>query len=152
MSDRKKDETATVDVEKRYRELVEKLEINRMTDKQAEKLRKKLGTLLRDECNSGALDQITRAVPDGLSTCPGIMRQIHSTGFYLTFEPLDGQDSALSRLMVMMTEGAANSAERALTLDATARTLELNLASKLALTVAALSEALDRHRRNRPAN
>jgi hypothetical protein len=53
--------------------------------------------------------------------------------------------------MVMMTEGAASCAERAVTLDAPGRGLELNLAAKLALTVAALSDAIDRHRcRNLP--
>ena len=142
MSDRKKDGMMTVDVEKRCKELADKLEINQVTDKQAEQLQR----LLRDECDSGALDQITRATPDGLSTSPGIMRQLHSTAFYTTFKPLDGQESALARLMVIMTEGAANSAERALTLDAAARMVEVNLAAKLTLVVAALSQALDRHR------
>ena len=60
--------------------------------------------------------------------------------FYAAFLVRDGQDSALARLIVMLSEGAAGCAERALSLDVAGREIELALASRLALTVSSLSE------------
>ena len=60
--------------------------------------------------------------------------------FYAAFLVQHGQDSALVRLIVMLSEGAAGCAERALSLDVAGREIELALASRLALTVSSLSE------------
>ena len=60
--------------------------------------------------------------------------------FYAAFLVQHGQDSALVRLIVMLSEGAAGCAERALSLDVAGREIEFALASRLALTVSGLSE------------
>jgi hypothetical protein len=145
MSDRKRDTAGTV--ERRLEELKEKLKNHVPTPDEVRRARE----FMTNEANIGAIDQISRAIADGVGTCSAIERQLSASCFYHTFLVGDGQESALSRLMVMMTEGAASCAERGVTLDAPGRGLELNLAAKLALTVAALSDAIDRHRcRNLP--
>ena len=141
MSDRKRDKAGTV--ERRLEEVNAKLENYVPTPDES----RRVGKLLSDEASIGAMDQISRGTANGIGTCSAIERQLSAAGFYGTFCAIDGQESAISRLIVMLTEGAASCAERAVTLDTPGRGLELNLEVKLALTVTALSNALDSHRR-----
>ena len=73
-------------------------------------------------------------------------RMVSTAAFYQTFHPSDGNESALSCLMIAATTHAMDCFERAVRLDHPIRAIELNLASKLAMTTAALSKALDEHR------
>jgi hypothetical protein len=143
MSDRKRDKAGTV--ERRLEELKAKLENYVPTPDDG----RRAGKLLRDEASTGAVDQISRGIADGIATCSTAERQLSATALYGTFCASDGQESALSRLIVMLTEAAASCAERAVALDAPGRGLELNLAAKLSLTMAALSNELDGHRRRK---
>jgi hypothetical protein len=140
MSDRKRHKDGTV--ERKLEELKAKLSNHVPTREEAQRA----SQFLRDEATTGAMDQIARGIPNGIGICSGVERQLSAASLYHTFCASDGQESALSRLIVMMTEGAASCAERAVTADGPTRAVEFNLASKLCLTAAALSDALDRHR------
>jgi len=128
------DGSISADAEKAFQELSQSLECREQITKEDVKWSRKL---ILDECNEGAHDQV-------IGACSGVKRKLKAASFY-------GQDSALARLIVMLSEGAAHYAERALSLDVAGREIELALASRLALTVSTLSEALDRHRSRRPS-
>jgi hypothetical protein len=140
MSDAEKDEAITVKAERVVKELSEKIEHH---DLLAEEDAIRSGNVIRAECNKSAYDHV-------MGACSRAKRKIQAAGFYSAFLARDGQDSALARLIVIMSEGAASSAERALKLDVAGREIELGLAARLALTVSTLSDALDRHRSRTP--
>jgi hypothetical protein len=141
MSKVEKDEAITANAEKAFEELSKKLEHRELiTEEEARKSRQ----FILDECNKGADDQI-------MGACSGVKRKLQAVSFYRTFSVRDGQDSALARLIVMLSEGAASCAQRALSLDVAGREIELALASRLALTVSTLNDALDRHRSRKPS-
>jgi hypothetical protein len=95
---------------------------------------------MRSQSNRSAVTQISRATPTGNSAL------VDAAGFYGSFVPSDGNESALARLMVAASNGAMDCFARAATSDSPYRVLELNLAIKLSATVAILSKALDSHR------
>jgi hypothetical protein len=132
VSDRKRDTAGTV--ERRLEELKEKLKNHVPTPDEVRRARE----FMTNEANIGAIDQISRAIADGVGTCSAIERQL-SASWLLPHVSCRrwSRICPFTRLMVMMTEGAASCAERGVTLDAPGRGLELNLAAKLALTVAA---------------
>ena len=136
------DGSITADAEKAFKELSEKLEHRELVAKEQAR---KNGQFVMSECSDGACTQITAA-------CSGVKSKVQGISFYGAFSVRDGQESALARHIVMLSEGAANCAERALSLDVAGREIELTLSSRLALTVLALSDALDRHRSRRPSD
>jgi hypothetical protein len=136
------DGSITANAERAFKELSQRLEHRELITK--EEVRKSREFILK-ECNEGASEQIVAA-------CPAVSRKLQGMSFYAAFLIRDGQDSALARLIVMLSEGVAACAERALSLDVAGREVELALASRLALTVSSLSEALDRHRSRRPSD
>jgi len=142
MSDAVKDDAVIANAEKSLKELGERIEHSELIMK--EEARKGCQLVMND-CNEGACKQIT-------SACSGVKSKMQAVNFYGAFLVRDGQESALARHIVMLTEGAANCAERALNLDVAGREIELTLSSRLALTVCALTDALDRHRSRRPSN
>jgi hypothetical protein len=102
---------------------------------------------MRHQSTNGALHQVFRANPDRMpQRLPEPDPMLSTTGFLNSFLPSDGQESAIARLIVALTNTAMDLFARANTLESPAREAELSLAVRLSHTVAALSKALDHHR------
>ena len=142
MSDRKNNRAGAV--ERRLEEL-KRVVPKPPTWQDVQEVRKRISR----HSNDGAQEQVWRAVPPGErepSPVAELNSKLSAMGFYGTFLPSDGHNSALARLMVGATNAAMDCFARAGTSNSSVRAMELNLASKLSLTVATLSKALDSHR------
>ena len=96
------DESITADAERALKELGQRLEHRELITK--EEVRKSREFILK-KCNEGASDQIVAA-------CPAVSRKLQGMSFYAALLIRDGQDSALARLIVMLSEGVASCARR----------------------------------------
>ena len=99
---------------------------------------------MRDKANVHAVQQLWQSY--GAPKPSEGDQLVGAFSLFCSFAPADGNESALSRLIVAATNGAMDCFERAATSDTPTRAMELNLAMRLSVTVAALSRALDSHR------
>lgn len=133
-SDSKTDVIA--ETESVYQALREKVERSELTTKEEAA---KSWSFIMHECSNGAVDQLSEA-------CTSVTGKLAVVSHYNSFVSFDAQESALARLIVILSEGAVGCVGKARNLDAVGREIELSLGSKLGLTVAHLSDAMDRHR------
>src|SRR5262245_23718002 len=78
MRDRKRNRVGSI--ERRLEELKEKLKNHVPTPDEARRARE----FVTDEANIGAIDQISRAIANGVGTCSAIERQLSASCFYHT--------------------------------------------------------------------
>jgi hypothetical protein len=87
---------------------------------------------MRHQSTNGALHQVFRANPDRMpQRLPEPDPMLSTTGFLNSFLPSDGQESAIARLIVALTNTAMDLFARANTLESPAREAELSLAVRL---------------------
>lgn len=108
-----------------------------------DELDKRLNVLAEREFHLAAWRQILDSTGQGKKRGAAFRISMH----YKQLNPRDGINSAHARLIVAMTETTMTCLHRASLLDASpARELELNYATKSALTLIALTRAFDSHR------